>query len=307
MSYSNYEHQTVEGSPNPKYVDLLDEDKVVAGQKFVCVSFISPENIIKQKNLFFFESFLKKWEFGKSMEKFVEFLNFTSYKYNLSFDDLTTDLTEFVKEEKAKLSSINMDDDFKTYLDNNEDELEGEFMKTHKFATCTRGIKVRGAFPTEEEAKVRAKLLRETDPNHDVFVGPVGIWIPWDPESYKTGNVQYLEDELNELMNEKIKNDGDAKVEFDERVKESKRQAIKDNIEKAQTSGNVLSQTIDENGNLIGINNNSQAETLLAKQESTGISASDVIQEMFEGDDIVTGKTDNGKSQLISGPLSSST
>ena len=34
---------------NTKYVDLLEEDKPIAGQKFVCVSFVSPENILKQK------------------------------------------------------------------------------------------------------------------------------------------------------------------------------------------------------------------------------------------------------------------
>ena len=42
----------LDGSENPKYVDVLDEDKAVSGQKFVCVSFISPEKILKQKNLF---------------------------------------------------------------------------------------------------------------------------------------------------------------------------------------------------------------------------------------------------------------
>ena len=39
-----------DGSENPKYIDLLDEDKPIAGQKFVCVSFVSPEEILKQKN-----------------------------------------------------------------------------------------------------------------------------------------------------------------------------------------------------------------------------------------------------------------
>ena len=47
-----------DGSTNPKYIDLLDEDKSVAGQKFACISFISPEKIIKQKELFFFQEFL---------------------------------------------------------------------------------------------------------------------------------------------------------------------------------------------------------------------------------------------------------
>ena len=66
------------------YADLLEEDKPIAGQKFVCVSFVSPEKIIKNKELYYFQEFLKTWDFNKSMEKFVQFLNFVSYKYNVS-------------------------------------------------------------------------------------------------------------------------------------------------------------------------------------------------------------------------------
>ena len=32
-----------------KLVDLLDEDKPIAEQKFCCLSFVSPENEIKNK------------------------------------------------------------------------------------------------------------------------------------------------------------------------------------------------------------------------------------------------------------------
>ena len=44
--------------------------------------------------MFLFEEFLKKWEFNKSMEKFLQFLNFVSYKYNLSFDDISNDFKD---------------------------------------------------------------------------------------------------------------------------------------------------------------------------------------------------------------------
>ena len=44
-----------DGTDNAKYIDLLDEDKPIAGQKFACLSFISPEEIIRNKQLFFFE------------------------------------------------------------------------------------------------------------------------------------------------------------------------------------------------------------------------------------------------------------
>jgi hypothetical protein len=62
-----------------KYVDLLEEDKPIAGQKFTCISFVSPENILKKKEIYYFEEFLKSWDFNKSMEKSIQFLNFLSY------------------------------------------------------------------------------------------------------------------------------------------------------------------------------------------------------------------------------------
>ena len=289
------------GKPNAKYVDLLEEDKPIAGQKFVCISFVSPEKIIKQKEVFFFEQFLKKWELNKSMEKFVQFLNFISYKYNMKFEDLTNDFKDFVKEEKESLNQTGMEDEYKTFLDNNEEDLEKSFGLLHNFQTCTRGIKIRGSYPSVEEAEIRCKMLRELDPNHDVFVGPVGLWMPWDPEAYKTGRVEYMEEELNQLMHEKKKNETNAKTAFEQRVKESKQKAIEENMKNAEKSGNTLTQTIDKDGNLIGINNiNTQEENL---KENEDITAADIRMELFEGENIVLGKSDYGQSELISGPF----
>ena len=62
--------------PNKCYVDLLDEDRPIAGQAYFCASFISPEDIVKQRETYFFEQFVKTWEFAKSVEKFTQFLNF---------------------------------------------------------------------------------------------------------------------------------------------------------------------------------------------------------------------------------------
>ena len=74
-------------------------------------------------------------------------------------------------------------------------------------------------------------MLREVDPNHNVYVGPVGMWMPWEPEAYKTGRVEYLEEELNQLMNEKNKNEADAKQQFEKRILQAKRDAIEENNE----------------------------------------------------------------------------
>jgi hypothetical protein len=241
------------GKPNPKYVDLCDEDTPLAGQKFACLSFVSPEKILKKRETFLFDQFIKQWDFTKSFAKFFDFLHFIAYKYNLNIEDLTADFNEFAKEEDSRLKENTTDDDFKNFLDKNEDKLNAQFQREHAFQTSTRGLKVRGIYPTQEEAELRCKKLREADPNHDIYVGPVGIWIPWDPDAYKTGRVEFMEEELNQLHQEKIKNEAKAKQEFDNRVKETKRKAIEENIKLAEKSGNALTQTIDEEGNLIGV------------------------------------------------------
>ena len=301
---NNFEKKQINGKNNPKYIDLLEEDKPIAGQKFVCVSFCSPEKILKQKEMFFFEEFLKKWDFNKSMEKMVQFLNFLSYKYNLSFDDVSKDFTDFVKEEKENLINSSLEDDYKTFIDKNEEDLQKQFNISHNFETNVRGLKIRGSYPTQEEAELRCKILREIDPNHDIMVGPVGLWMPWDPEAYKTGRVEYLEEELNQLMSEKNKNEANAKTAFEQRVKESKQNAIEENMKNAEKSGNTLTQSIDKDGNLIGVNNANTQEFALKEQEN--ISTADICMELFEGENIVIGATDNGRSELISGPFANS-
>jgi len=275
----------------PKYVDLLDEDKPIAGQKFVCVSFVSPEKVLKQKELFFFEEFLKHYDFSKSMEKFQQFLNFVSYKYNISFEKVMSDYQEFIKSEKDNFEKTTLDDDYKNFVDEQEENLEKEFGEQHNFQTAVRGVKVRGSFPTQQEAELRCRMLREVDPNHDIYVGPVGMWMPWEPEAYKTGKVEYLEKELNQLMNEKQQNEYKAKQEFDARVRETKENAIAENVKIAQKSGNKLTQNIDSQGNLVGVANMSTVETALESNEV--VSGADIRSELFEGDNIVTNSRNN--------------
>uniref|UniRef100_A0A6C0HT88 Uncharacterized protein n=1 Tax=viral metagenome TaxID=1070528 RepID=A0A6C0HT88_9ZZZZ len=283
------------------YVDLLEEDKPISGQKFVCMSFISPEKILKQKDAFFFQEFLKRWDFNKSMEKFVQFLNFISYKYNLTFEDVTKDFNEFITDEKENLiKDSNFENDYKTFVDKCEEELEASFNKMHNFQTSTRGVKIRGSYSTQEEAELRCKLLREVDPNHDILVGPIGVWMPWDPEAYKTGKVEYLEEELNQLMNEKNKNESFAKSSFEQRIKETKQKAMDENKKKAELTGNKLTQTLDENGNLVGIKNMNTQE----KDLGENVTIEDIHATLFEGENIVTDKnTDHGAKALVGDPF----
>lgn len=241
------------GRKNPKYVDLCDEDAPIPGQKSVCLSFVSPEKILKDRELYMFEAFVKQWDMSKSMEKFYDFMQFVSFKYKLDVETLMSDLADFVKEEESKIKAKTLDEDFRTFVEKNEDRLNSEFQKKHEFQTSVRGLKIRGVFGTQEEAELHCKRIREKDPNHDIFVGPVGIWIPFDPDAYKTGRIEFMEEELNQLHSEKMKNEALAKEEFEKRVRETKRKAIEENIKIASKSGNKLTQTIDDDGNLIGV------------------------------------------------------
>lgn len=275
-------------------VDLLDEDKPIAGQKFCCISFVSPETILKNKEHYFFEKFVSTWEYRTILQKTSDFLHFLSYKHSLNFDDLIRDFENFIEEEKPKLLETNITLDFQTYFDNKEEELEEEYRKAHGFQTNVRGIKNRGNFATEEEARFHAKMLQEMDPHHDIFVGPVGQWMPWEPAAYKTGHVEYLNEELNTLMAEKMKNEKHAKQEFEKRVRESKQKAIEENMAKAEKSGSSLTQTIDEDGNLVNVAlSNTQEKSLFGLSQATGqpITTEDIARELFEGDNIVTSST----------------
>ena len=251
---SGFERKNLEnGKPNPKYIDLCDEDPTIAGQKFTCLSFVSPEKILKNREIYLFQQFLKQWDFKKSMDKFHDFIQFISYKYNLKVDSLINDYTEFIQEEGTKLKTNSVEDDYKSFLDKNEETLTERFQKENQFQTSVRGLKVRGVYNSQEEAELRCKKLRDLDPSHDIFVGPVGIWIPWDPDAYKTGRVEFMEEELNQLHKEKMLNEEKAKEDFEKRVKDAKKKAIEENIKNAQKSGNKLTQTIDEDGNLVGV------------------------------------------------------
>jgi hypothetical protein len=164
-------------------------------------------------------------------------------------------LNDFLTEEEDKIKAASsIETDYKNYIEKNEEKLNAAFNKENQFQTSVRGLKIRGSFSSQEEAEIHCKKIRERDPMFDIYVAPVGVWVPVDIDAYKTGRVEHLEPELNRLFQEKMKNEEKAKQEFDERVKNLKKKSIEENIKMAQTTGNKLTQTLDENGNLVGAN-----------------------------------------------------
>jgi hypothetical protein len=60
---------------------------------------------------------------------------------------------------------------------------------------------------------MRATKLQRSDPLHNIFIGEVGKWLPWDPSPNAIANQEYAEDQLNQLM-KKYKENDEAKEKF---------------------------------------------------------------------------------------------
>lgn len=170
--------------------DFLHVDDPINGQKFVCLSFLSPENILKNKEIFILNEFLNKF----LLENNKDLIKKISSRHNLDEDKLL-ELTEEVNYDK-------LNDKFLDFKYANNDELNDKFNEENDFRTNVRGIKIRGVYESRKEADIRAKVLSKTDKNHNVFVGQVGYWLPWDPTQADTDKLEaeYQEKGLNELM-----------------------------------------------------------------------------------------------------------
>lgn len=187
--------------------DFLEVDQPIPGQNFVCLSFISPEKVLKRREAVVIKEFAK-W--------FLKDLKNDKDPSKLDPEKLTP---EFV-------DSLNVDEKFEDFLYANEDKLTQKFNDENDFQTSIRGLKIRGVYESKREAEVRAKVLQRRDPNFHVFVGQVGYWLPWDPNPDNISEQEYANDQLNTLMkkyqeNRKYKDDLYAQ-ETEERKKKAR-------------------------------------------------------------------------------------
>jgi hypothetical protein len=219
--------------------DFLEEDAEIAGQKFCLLSFLSPEKVLKDKNLFMFERFLKIYEFQSRTSNLEKYLMNTMRDINAKLDaeadaldakdlsgaadvcrksrirvDTTMDsFHTFVKENEKELKESKLKDLYDDYMYANKTKLEDEFYAKNEFRTTVRGLKVRGVYASQPEAVARSKKLQRQDTLHNIFVGEIGKWLPWDPEPSEVSEQEYAEDQLNTLM-KKYKENEESREEF---------------------------------------------------------------------------------------------
>jgi len=191
-----------------KEVDYLDEDKPIRGQNFVLVSFLSPEDVIVNKDVYIFSKFIEK--FSNDMKSFIESIK---EKFPEQKDMINT-----IEENNNYIFDYKeLNEQFNFYKSVNNEELEKKYHIDNNFITSIRGIKVRGTFDTIEEAKNRCEFLKKIDNKFNIYIAQVGCWCPWSPNPESLENQEYAETQLNTLMKEYKKNMDNRDVIFESR------------------------------------------------------------------------------------------
>ena len=190
-------------------VDYLDEDEPIRNQNFVCISFLNPEDVIKNKDAFYFSKFIEK--FSTDMEQLFSNL-IEKFPDNKDIISSIKDNHNYVFDKKE------IDEQFKFFKNTNSDDIEKQFHTDNKFQTSVRGIKVRGVYDTVEQAKSRCEVLKKKDPYFHIYVAQVGCWLPYESQiAANVDNQEYTETELNTLMKHYKENKENKDMVFDNR------------------------------------------------------------------------------------------
>jgi hypothetical protein len=186
-----------------KEIDYLDQDPPIRGQKYACISFVSPEDVIARKDVFMLGKFMN----GIATDVSTCLDNLSTLLGN---DPSIAESVRLIKERHSYLWSPNdMQAEFNAYRAAKEIDVDREFRETMGvFTTSIRGFKIRGVYDNIEEAKVRARSIKKFDDKFHVFISEIGCWCPWSPNPEDIADFEYSETQLNTLMSNYMKAQG---------------------------------------------------------------------------------------------------
>lgn len=263
--------------------DFLDTDKPIPGQNYACISFLSPEKTLANKEL---------WAF-------YHYHQYVIKEYNKIFSELTTKIMEKDEDEVNVADVVDLRKRMKRVFDMNEveypkwkdlvedwkfkelDSVNKAFDEQNNMQTSVRGVKIRGVYNTYEEANVRSKVLQRLDSRFDVFVGQVGYWLAWHPDSNKIENCEYLNEDLNTLMKEYKNNEAKRDMFYQEQTRQRTQEAreqterMKKQLEEERAKQDAPTEAVTE----------AQTETGLVANESTPEVSADSLADSLTGMD----------------------
>jgi hypothetical protein len=217
--------------------DFLEQDQPIRGQNFVCLSFISPEEVLKSKEQYFFEKFIE--DFTKKTNKLTDDLE-------ILFPDKKDQIRSFKESYDAHFNNKKVKDNFHYFVNENNEKLEKDFHEENNFQTSIRGIKIRGTYDTLKEAQVRAEVLRKKENNKfSIFVAQVGCWCPWSPNPDDISEQEFAETQLNTMMKKYHQNLQEKEEYYEQRKDDLKKrmQLEEDEKKKLIENENVIDFT----------------------------------------------------------------
>lgn len=236
-------------SETPERKDYLKVDPPIPGQKWVVLSFLSPEDMIVKRNLFYINNFLHV-EVNKTLkaqathvakkvnalfeQNYHQVLNKLSTSANETDKLLYYQLKEIrdkimVNEEEFATECLHeyaidyeeIHDRYSMYQTQNLAEMDEKFDQENQAQTSIRGFKVRGVYNQKSDAEERAKFVNHNiEPAINAYVAPVGYWLPWDPNPDSIQDSHYQNEELNKLMGQYHENVQARNQFFEERKRE---------------------------------------------------------------------------------------
>ena len=249
--------------------DFLEVDNPINGQRYVLLSFVSPNKLLEQKEIFSFHKFLKQRQVQaqqrtEQQAETAEATTETTTETTATETDANATQTEETTREASPLKELHnltyeqFKKEYGDFMYSYRENVDSEFNELVDFQTSVRGLKVRGVYETYREAKIKAARIQKSDKSFHVFIGQVGYWLPWDPEPDNIEDQEYLNRELNNLIHEYKKNQEYKDEVFDKHVQDSKDTAIREVAEnKAQQALDAPPQDDDVPGN----NSNKTATT----------------------------------------------
>jgi hypothetical protein len=198
-------------------MDYLTTDAEIPDQKYTLVSFLCPETEIKKREIYFLEKF-REYYILKCNE------NYAFLQNELKDNALLYDKLEQIR-------SVNMSELYEVFLLEKKRELDADYDEKNSQRCSIMGLKVRGSFPTIQEARNEAGKKQKNDPNHNIFICQTGYWVPFSPNIEEISNQEYANEKLNEIMIE-YNNQLEHKNEIWNKI-------TKERIEKAQKEGQM--------------------------------------------------------------------
>ena len=209
--------------------DYLKQDPAIPGQTYTVVSFINPKDMVLEKSLYYANEFMvsdinslilaQAMQMAKKLNsQMTSRISGVLDKLKMSVDEedkhiyrilndayrpMQIDEEEFLAECKREYTLDRQDllDKYTVFLSQNRSKMDQVFDKSHDDATSVRGFKVRGSYSRIEDARQRAKFLRDTvEQAIHAFVVETGTWFPVDMDADEVQDQDYMLPRLNELM-----------------------------------------------------------------------------------------------------------